>query len=107
MLAKSIVSFTVLASAVLASNFFVHEDVLAHPLYSIQLGQNPISNSTAQQLLEGELAGQSDSPNPTQQLQRSMQSELAYVCIQPLPLSIQSIADPSLIHISSYRHIFS
>lgn len=83
MLAKSIIGITVLTSGVLASNFFVHEDVLAHPLYSIYLRQSPISNSTAQHLLEGTAEEHSSSASPTQQLQKSNLREGEYVCIQP------------------------
>ncbi|KAI8579191.1 hypothetical protein K450DRAFT_243189 [Umbelopsis ramanniana AG] len=78
MLIKGVVGLTVLASTALASNFFVHEDVLAHPMYSISLGQNPISNSTAQQLLKAEFTDQSELPNPSQQLQRIFKSEDAH-----------------------------
>ncbi|KAG2176663.1 hypothetical protein INT44_007327 [Umbelopsis vinacea] len=75
MLIKGVVGLTLLASTALASNFFVHEDVLAHPMYSISLGQNPISNSTAQQLLKAESTDHSELRNPSQQLQSIFKTE--------------------------------
>lgn len=79
MLLKGFVGLTVLASTTLASNFFVHEDVLAHPMFSISLGQTPISNSTAQQLLKAEATEHSEFPNPSQQLQRVFNTEGTHV----------------------------
>jgi hypothetical protein len=79
MLIKGVIGLTVLTSTALASNFFVHEDVLAHPMYSISLGQTPISNSTAQQLLKTESTDQTEIPNPSQQLQRIFKTEDTHV----------------------------
>jgi hypothetical protein len=83
MLLKGFVGLTFLASTTLASNFFVHEDVLAHPMFSISLGQNPISNSTAQQLLKAESTDHSEIPNPSQQLQRIFSTEGTHVSFKP------------------------
>ncbi|KAJ2959623.1 hypothetical protein NQZ79_g4922 [Umbelopsis isabellina] len=55
----------------LLRTFFVHEDVLAHPLYSIQLGKTPIANSSAQRILEEEQAHSKTDQSSHQELQKS------------------------------------
>ncbi|KAG2181025.1 hypothetical protein INT43_008607 [Umbelopsis isabellina] len=71
LLVKSIACLALLSSTAVASNFFVHEDVLAHPLYSIQLGKTPIANSSAQRILEEEQAHSKSDQSSHQELQKS------------------------------------
>ncbi|KAM3584596.1 Protein OS-9 [Umbelopsis sp. WA50703] len=71
LLVKSIACLALLSSTAVASNFFVHEDVLAHPVYSIQLGKTPIANSSAQRILEEELTQSNNDLSSHQELQKN------------------------------------
>lgn len=82
LLVKSIACLALLSSTAVASNFFVHEDVLAHPLYSIQLGTAPIANSSAQRILEQEQAHSRNDQTSHQELQKNNHDKEKYVCIR-------------------------
>jgi hypothetical protein len=81
LLVKSIACLALLSSTAVASNFFVHEDVLAHPVYSIQLGKTPIANSSAQRILEEELSQSNNDLSSHQELQKNNYDKENYVCI--------------------------